>query len=527
MTDTNKLKELLLELPEIKFAELIKSVESSVTTGWSQEIWSDSMISRDILQNTYDGCIESEIDVGKIKISTDNDQVRIWAPNEYNLEKLFYIGSVKSESKQILVGAHGEGVKKCFSDLARKGIFNPIIISSDTALIVSVGKEVKGTELRPLIYSYFRVNKLKGNYFILNTIDKKLKQSFRCGLENFFFSKNPLLGECIYSYNSISLYKSKAKDGVGFYRNLKRITIKDIPIIVSIEKPYASLQKKTAMDRDRKAFDSQLQSAFFNIFAKSGFGYYELENNPAIKYILEKSKPIWGNGHLLLSAIAKNSYGKLKNDKSIKSMFKDGYFAESKWYWNSGITYSDFYNIKTQNWIRIKTEKEKKKKKILPAYFSAFGCASAWERFLINKNNAESRIKNKKTKDLTPKEQKIINFCFDAAKSISPTFTKLFAGDEYEEPIYQTKFKTITCKELLGELRESGVNSKIIYLNKSLFKESFGKFFSVWLHELSHSFAGSDGDRSFSDCLTLLISKCIDNHTSVKKYSNQWSKIVN
>ena len=102
MTDTNKLKELLLELPEIKFAELIKSVESSVTTGWSQEIWSDSMISRDILQNTYDGCIESEIDVGKIKISTDNDQVRIWAPNEYNLEKLFYIGSVKSASKQIL-----------------------------------------------------------------------------------------------------------------------------------------------------------------------------------------------------------------------------------------------------------------------------------------------------------------------------------------------------------------------------------------------------------------------------------------
>ena len=79
----------------------------------------------------------------------------------------------------------------------------------------------------------------------------------------------------------------------------------------------------------------------------------------------------------------------------------------------------------------------------------------------------------------------------------------------------------------MGELRESGINSKIIYLNKSLFKESFGKFFSVWLHELSHSFAGSDGDRSFSDCLTLLISKCIDNHMSVKKYSNQWSKIVN
>lgn len=527
MIDLKKLEELLLELPEIQSAQHIKSVESSVTTGWSSEIWSDEMISRDILQNTYDGCIEAEIDVEKIKISTDNDQVKIFAPNEYNLEKLFYIGSVKSESKKNLVGAHGEGIKKCFSDLARKGIFNPIIISSDKALIVSVGKEVEGTELRPLIYSYFRINKLKGNYFILNTIDKKLKQSFKFGLRNFFYPQNELLGECIYSYNSISVYKSKDKDGAGFYRNLKRITIKDIPIIISIEKSYASLQKKTAMDRDRKSFDSQLVSTFFNIFAKSGLNYHELENNSAIIYILEKSKHIWGNGHLLLSAIANNSYGKLKNDKLIKNMFKDGYFAESKWYWNSGITYSDFYNVKTQNWIRVKTEKEKKKKKILPAYFSAFGCASAWERYLINKRNSESRIKNKKTKDLTPKEQKIISFCFDAAKSISPTFAKLFAGDEYEEPIYQTKFKTITCKELLGELRDSGVNSKIIYLNKSLFKESFGRFFSVWLHELSHSFAGCDGERSFSDCLTVLIQKCIDNNANVKKYSNLWSKLVN
>ena len=95
MIDLKKLEELLLELPEIQSAQHIKSVESSVTTGWSSEIWSDEMISRDILQNTYDGCIEAEIDVEKIKISTDNDQVKIFAPNEYNLEKLFYIGSVK------------------------------------------------------------------------------------------------------------------------------------------------------------------------------------------------------------------------------------------------------------------------------------------------------------------------------------------------------------------------------------------------------------------------------------------------
>ena len=82
-----------------------------------------------------------------------------------------------------------KGIKKVFSDLARIGIFHPVLLSGDQALIVSVGKEVPGTELRPLIYNYFKINKVKGNYFILNTIDKKLKQAFQFGLKKLFLFK--------------------------------------------------------------------------------------------------------------------------------------------------------------------------------------------------------------------------------------------------------------------------------------------------------------------------------------------------
>ena len=53
---------------------------------------------------------------------------------------------------------------------------------------------------------------------------------------------------------------------------------------------------------------------------------------------------------------------------------------------------------------------------------------------------------------MTPKEQKSIDFLFAAAKSISPSFAKLFTADEYDDPMYNVKFKTITCKELLGNL---------------------------------------------------------------------------
>ncbi len=529
MTDIKKLKELLLELPEIKSVEHVKSVESAVTTAWGEEVWDHYKLSRDCLQNMVDGCVESNIDIDKIKIKTENDQIKVFAPNEYSLEKLYYIGSTKSEKDVRQIGAHGEGIKKVFSDLARIGIFNPILLSGEQALIISVGKEVVGTELRPLIYNYFKINKVKGNFFILNTIDKKLKQSFLFGLKNFFYPKNPLLGEVLHSYNDITIYKSTDKNnGYGFYKGLKRVDIKGIPVIISIDKAYAALEKKTKIDRDRQAFDTKLQSTFFSIFARSGFYYRDMVGNLAIKYVLERSKHIWSKGHLLLSQIASHSYGMLKDDKDLKALFKDGYYAESRWTWSRDISYSDWFSTKTQNFIRSKTEKEKKNKKILPAYFTSFGVESALERFIKNKKNAENRIKNKKTKDLTPKEQKCINFLFDAAKSISPSFAKLFYSDTYDDPLFDVKFKTITCKDILGELKNtSDYNGKIIYLHKDLFQKSFGSMLSTFLHELCHSLGHNDGSREFSDSLTVLIQKCIDNHSSVKKYSKEWSKLSN
>ena len=47
---------------------------------------------------------------------------------------------------------------------------------------------------------------------------------------------------------------------------------------------------------------------------------------------------------------------------------------------------------------------------------------------------------------------------------------------------------------------------------------------AVFLHELSHSLGHDDGSREFSDSLTILIQKCIDNNHSVKKYSREWDK---
>ena len=49
---------------------------------------------------------------------------------------------------------------------------------------------------------------------------------------------------------------------------------------------------------------------------------------------------------------------------------------------------------------------------------------------------------------------------------------------------------------------------------------------SVILHELAHSLGHSDGSREFSDSLTVLIQKCIDNNKFVKSYAKRWSSLA-
>jgi hypothetical protein len=516
-------KELLLEIEGINKAEHIKTMESAVSTAWGAEPWDEMMISRDILQNFRDSCVEAKVSINKIKVSTKDDLIKVFAPTFFSLKKLFYIGSTKTESEADLIGQNGEGAKKCYCDLYRRGIQNPINISGEDALIIGIGKEDKDTGLRPLVYHFFKINKQPGCFFIVKTISKKLKNAFDFGMRNFFHSTNELLGQKLHEHNDIELYTAKTKNGYGFYRGLKRIEIKDIPVIINIKKPYAALEKKTKMDRDRNAFSDKLQTTFFSIFSRSGF--YSMEGNDAIYYILRKSKSVWKKGHPLLSSIASHSYSRLKDDPEMQDIFGKEYISESKFRYSTSISWSDWYSTNTQGYILKRDKQQKKKKIMLPSYFSSFGVESSLDSFIRNKTNTEKRIKNTKTKDLSTKQRASIDFCFKAIKEISPSFSKLFDKSE-DENLYEVKFKSIKCKDLLGQLKDdsSTYNNKLVYLHVSLFKGSFGKMLSTFMHELGHATGSRDGERNFSDLLTFMLQQALDKNSKVGKFSKEWER---
>ena len=90
-----------------------------------------------------------------------------------------------------------------------------------------------------------------------------------------------------------------------------------------------------------------------------------MENNPAIRFILESSKEIWPKGHLLLSALASATYGRLKDDKSLKDLFGNEYLSESRYTYSREISYHDWFSTKTQNYIRSRDKKMKNNNKIM------------------------------------------------------------------------------------------------------------------------------------------------------------------
>ena len=75
-----KYKNMLLDLPNVTKAEHTESKTSNITISWGAQPWDELMVSRDILANFYDGCIEAKLPIDNVKISTKNDQIIVSSP---------------------------------------------------------------------------------------------------------------------------------------------------------------------------------------------------------------------------------------------------------------------------------------------------------------------------------------------------------------------------------------------------------------------------------------------------------------
>jgi hypothetical protein len=206
-------------------------------------------------------------------------------------------------------------------------------------------------------------------------------------------------------------------------------------------------------------------------------------------------------------------------------MFGKKYYSESNYYHSRSISWSDWYDKKTQTYIiRRDRQFEKQGRCKLPSYFVRFGVLSSLEVFVKNKEALEKRLKTKKTGALNLKQKKALNFAMECITKVAPGFSSLYKNLKEEDGIFELNVKTCESKDILGELKSTrDCSDKTIYLNKDLFSSNFPKFFSILTHEMSHVF-GADGEREFSDVLTHLLEQAVARNAVLSKYSKQWSR---
>ena len=524
-SENSDIEENLLSIPGVREIKFKNKITSSVTTSWGVN-WNAENIARDILQNFRDA---NKKFIHKIKSEANGNLISVTAPNTFDLRALYYVGSNK-KNEDDNIGQYGEGFKAAIVSLINAGIESPISISGNEACIISVGESIDDDlDLKPLVYNFYKINKFSGSGFYIRTNKSDFIQAFETGLVNFWYEENPILGDKLHEYNDISIYSSAQKNGAIFYAGIKRSEILDIPIIININRKYAVIEKKIKADRDRKTFDDRLTSSLYSIIFKSGFHYSTGTDNKAIQYIFEKTRIFWqnGKGHPILKSIATNLVS-LKQDKEFfKKLFKDDFFSKSSLE-ASNIDYWEYRELESD--IALSDRKFiKNNKKELPSYFSSFNVLSSAEKIIVEKKELEEKTKIETVFPPNRQQYAAIEFCFNSLGVIAPElrglFSSVYAGLRKSPTgsFISLEFKCVQSDALLGQLRDnrSDYNSHTVYLNEKIFSDTFGRFFSTFVHELLHIF-GRDGDRQFTDSLTRVIENMIDNSENIVELTEKW-----
>ncbi len=478
-----------------------KTVQSAVTTAWGVD-WDADLVARDLLQNFFDA---DRHRVNEIKITIGRSEIRVSSPSDYNLERLYFLGSEKGSDD---IGKYGEGFKAAAMCVLRD--HGTVIAAASKCQVLRIriaDAAVADTQLYPLEYDFFTSSQpIHGNLLIIRGVSKKLSESMEHGLTHFFHADNPLLGEKLTSdERGFLVFRSKAPDGHIFYRNLKRGVIPDLPLVLVLGGEDRRVEKKIGSDRDRKAFGDNLRNLFYEVWAERFFK----DNQRRQRIAVEAARESWqrGKGHPLLAEIAKRprwGYG-CWDAKTVGEVFQDQYFAGS---------HARETNVQLE-YDSIEREWRKQGRTELPGYFTRFGVVSAEAHLREIESKARQEARDREHRALTVAEARAVEVLTAVLRGLAPEVMAIFAKG-------QTSYSVAKTDVVLGELRQKrGYRSREVFLAEDVFALDFPSALAVFLHEHSHVF-GHDGSRGFTDALTELLEVVVRHRSVLDDHESRW-----
>jgi hypothetical protein len=499
-------KDSLRQLERFGFSGLQheKTVVSSVTTSWGVD-WDEELVARDLMQNFFDA---NRDQVSEIKVTTAEGTVTVSAPSQYDLERLYFLGSEKGAED---VGQYGEGFKAAATCVLRSGGTFLAAASGRKVLRIRVdSRPAGGTQLYPLVYDYFTsAEEIPGNRLIIDGVAPELGRTVEGGLTNFFYEGNPLIGrEELADYGrSFVVYRSRTSDGHIFYRNLKRGEIPGIPLVLVLNKKYDRIEKKIQSDRDRKAFGEEMRNVFYSLWAQ-----YFFTGDPARqRVVVEAARPCWerGDGHPLLAEIARRKrWAAMSFAPCWQKVFGDRYFSRST---AKNPAESLRYQTVERQW-------EKEGRRALPGYFTAFGVPSAASYLAEQEERAQQEAAQNGQHAPSPAEQSGIALLGEVVRGLAPEMMSVFEKG-------RTSYTVAKTEALLGQLKKGrAYRSREVFLAEAVFESDFAQALAAFLHEHAHIF-GYDGSRGFTDALTELLENVVRFRDSLGVQESKWETI--
>jgi hypothetical protein len=486
----------------------IQTLESSVTTAWGVK-WDEEWISRDITQNFFDANRDK---LDEILVEVEGTAVTISAPEEFDINRLFYLGSDKDDDN---IGEYGEGFKVAVTCLLRDQGVEPIAVTKDTVLYMRISDEaVAGSDdMFPVVYDFFRSSEdCHGSRLILRGCSKKLIAALKSGLTHFFHERNSLLGPKRWtSYDgNFMIFDSTDNDGHIFYRNLRRGAIPGVPVVLVINKIYKQIERYTEQDRDRKAFGDELMDKFSNVFARSALKWGQRGQ----RIIVEAARNVWARGHPLLSQIARHNGGTWQRSGWRKEVadevFGDKYYARSRRDYSS----SDADEVR---WKAIEKEWRNQGREELQQYFARFGVMSAESLLKEQAEKALQESKTAETREPTLAEMGVIRL-------LAKTMQEFAASTAMILDTKRVNYIVASTEVLRGQLRKDrSYRSYEVFFAEKEFEYDFAEVLAVFLHEHAHIF-GRDGSRDFTDALTEIVETIVRDRAELDKYEKEYDK---
>lgn len=494
--------------------------------------WSLRHIMEDYIQNFYD--VLGPEDFSKkfhYNYNKSTHTLRLESQKGFNVEWLKYIGvSTKRDGDKAhhTAGKFGEGFKIASLCAYRDRKLSIHMESSDWMLdVVKTSGSIDGQSVEFLAYDIKRRKRADNSILLLGNVNSDDYNIFLTAMRSFFYSGNPVLGDCIVNMRDYAVYKinpsgvpeNSRTDGKVFASMQERAGIRYVPLVFCNH----TYEPDEEDDRDRMNFSSSdTEDAVTEIVSR-------LEGE-ALKEVFIAFQPYWCNpGNTVKHGpdwgrLMRKMVWKIAEDsvllQEICGFLKEKYIADI----DSYVIKHDRNRYKTAiAWFRA--SKFHGTRKILPYYFSDLKIDTLYT--LCGEHGGFDVIR-----EPDKRQRELIRVLENMASDVFADFLcyeklpecKVIVNEETpNEGFVKVKEKGMSARNVLGLKAVNDIS--VINLRKGLFcRDAFPQAMSVYMHELLHQF-GADASRHFRIAILAMDYRIMEMSGELERYEKEWKEV--